>query len=58
MKDTAAAALLYVSRVTAAKRFLPAYRLLADTVEKLKNEMTAKFRGTHVEADLAQRGAL
>jgi hypothetical protein len=33
-------------------------RFGGDTVEKLKNEMTAKFRETPVEADLAQRGAL
>jgi hypothetical protein len=33
-------------------------RLLADTVEKLKDEVTAKTRGTPVEADLRQRGAL
>ena len=32
--------------------------LSADSVEKLKNDVTAKFRGTHAEADFRQCNAL
>ena len=31
---------------------------MADSVEKLKNDVTAKFRGTHAEADFRQCNAL